>query len=87
MGRGEDATSVGAGRRAEPAGLVDAAVEGGPLDEWPSQRGHDRPEGFGVHGLAVGGAGRSGDVLVHEGPPEIVHAGPQQLASATDVPA
>ncbi len=68
-------------RHADPAGSG-APVERRSLLERASERLGDPAEARLVHRLAVGGAGSTRDVLVDEGPPEVVAAGLKKLAGA-----
>ena len=59
-------------------------IEGGALSEGPAEWGDDGGEVVGLESLAMGGAGGSGDVFVHEGATEVVDAGLEELAYAVD---
>src|SRR5881227_3551421 len=70
------------GRAARASGEGDAVVEGRALLKGATDRFDDLPEGVLVHALAMGGAGGTRDVLVHQGAAQIVGARLQDLTSA-----
>ncbi len=61
-------------------------VQRGALDQRTPERLDDRLELLDAHALAVRGAGRPRDVLVHQGAPEVVGAGLASTCRAPSAP-
>jgi len=76
----EESTAVVSAGDLEAVALFDCVIEGGSLDQCPSKRGYEFFQVASGHQLTVFCPCGPGDVLVHQGPTQIVDPRTEKLA-------